>query len=111
MNDIITFKVFVYGTLKKGLHNHSLIKHSKFLGEYNTGPGFTKIVRGLPYLIKDDEGIGCSGEVYEVSKLTLDMLDRLEGHPNWYERTIIKVTSDEDKELPVWCYLMDKERI
>lgn len=105
-------KVFVYGTLRKGKHNHHLLKGSKFLGEYETGPGYKKIVSGLPYLLKDESGEGCEGELYEVSALTLQLLDRLEGHPDWYERKIITVYKpDKDIGTEAWAYLIDPERI
>lgn len=105
-------KVFVYGTLRKGYRNHDVLRGAKFLGNYDTGPGYTKFEMGLPYLIKDGEGPGCEGEVYEVSDLMLKMLDRFEGSPDWYVRTEIKVFSlDKDLGIMAYTYLMPKERI
>jgi gamma-glutamylcyclotransferase (GGCT)/AIG2-like uncharacterized protein YtfP len=112
MIDEKTFKVFTYGTLRRGYANHDLLKGSKFLGEYETGPGYTKITRGLPYLLQDDTGPGCAGELYEVSLLTLKLLDRLEGSPDWYVRTLIKVyNAEKDIGTDAWVYIMPKERI
>lgn len=112
MTDVKTFRVAVYGTLKKGFHNHYLLKGSKFLGNYVTGPGYTKVIKGLPYLVEDTAGVGCEVEIYEVSELTLKMLDRLEGSPDWYVRTVIKVYNPEkDLGMEVYVYLMPKERI
>jgi gamma-glutamylcyclotransferase (GGCT)/AIG2-like uncharacterized protein YtfP len=39
----------------------------------------------FPYVRKGESKI--SGEVYEVSAETLNALDELEGHPNFYVRT------------------------
>lgn len=112
MIDNNTVKVFCYGTLKHGHSNHDLLKGSKFLGTFETGPGYTKVIKGLPYLIEDPNGTGCDGELYEVSALTLKMLDRLEGHPTWYERKLIKVYSTQkDFGTDAWAYIMPEERI
>lgn len=112
MTDEKTMKVFTYGTLRRGHVNHDLLKTSKFLGEFETGPGFTKITKGLPYLVVDSDGVGCTGELYEVSQLTLSLLDRLEGSPDWYVRTLIKVYDlEKDIGVDAWTYIMPKERI
>lgn len=105
-------KLFTYGTLKRGHNNHDLLKGSKYLGDFDTGPGYRKITKGLPYLIIDPDGPGCSGEVFLVSDLTLKLVDRLEGSPTWYVRTMIKVfRPDKDLSIDAWCYLMPKERV
>lgn len=105
-------KIATYGTLKKGFQNHYLLKDSEFLGIFETGPGYRKVIKGLPYLIEDSSGAGCEVEVYNVSDLTLKMLDRLEGSPEWYVRTTIKVFKpDKDIGMEVDIYLMPRERI
>lgn len=75
-------RVFVYGTLKRGFHNHGLLETSEYIGE-DAIKG-TLIDFGLPGLIPGS-GI-VKGEVYDVNVETLTLLDRLEGHPNFYER-------------------------
>lgn len=110
MSNKKTYLVFTYGTLRKGHANHYLLKGSKFVGQYHTGPGYTKIIKGLPYLLEDAEGEGTYGEVYEVSPLTLKLLDRLEGHPDWYVRTMITVENLEGR-VKAYAYLMPEERI
>lgn len=78
-------RIFVYGTLKKGFGNHSIISGSRWLGDtevkgkiYNLG--------AFPGAKFDEDGI-VKGELYEVNELTLGRLDRLEGHPSFYLRT------------------------
>ena len=67
-------KIFVYGTLKRGFHNHFLLKDAKFLGVAVTEYEYRMIDLGsFPALIPAQEGEGFSiyGEVYEVDDATL----------------------------------------
>ena len=104
-------KLFVYGTLKKGLHNHSFLKGAKFIGDAYAGPGFTLVIKGLPYLLRDNEGEGCEGELYEITNLQLKRIDFLEGHPHWYERKEITVYTNGGKSHKAWAYLMTPDRM
>lgn len=93
-----TYRLFVYGTLRRGQGNHYHLRHAKFIGEYYTEPGYGLVVNGLPYLVEDEEdGPGCWGEVYEVDRLTLIDIDHLEGHPEWYRRKTINVINPENQ--------------
>jgi gamma-glutamylcyclotransferase (GGCT)/AIG2-like uncharacterized protein YtfP len=92
-------KVCVYGTLKKGKYNHPAIKDSKFVGEcllenYNmhTLGSFPGIKPGKGTVV---------GEVYEVDDKTLYVLDRIEGHPHFYKREIVKTPLGES-----WVYIL-----
>lgn len=76
--------VFVYGTLKRGLSNHSWLKGQRFLGEAITEPDYQLFdLGGYPGLVKAAGGRGCgravSGEVWEVSPTALQGLHLLEG--------------------------------
>lgn len=81
------YKVFVYGTLMKGMRNHYYLKDSTYLGideiegytMYNIG-SYPGIVKGLDKI---------KGEVYEVTQETLDMMDALEGEGYLYIRETI----------------------
>ena len=93
-------KVFVYGTLKKGFHNHDFITHSD--GEY-VGDGWLSGFRMtdgghncFPVALKDDTAT-MYGEIYDVS--TLENTDYLEGYPHHYDRT--EVNTEVGK---VWIY-------
>lgn len=76
-------QVFVYGTLKKGFANHSLLE--PYLGEpaqveglrLHPGPGY-------PYA-SEGEGV-VHGELYAVDGPTLKRLDALEEVPTYYQR-------------------------
>lgn len=93
-------KVFVYGTLKQGFHNHDFIEASggKFVGGAwldnfmmtDGGHGW------FPVALKGD-GYKMYGEVYEVD--TLVHTDYLEGYPTHYDRELVKTEHGE-----AWVY-------
>lgn len=99
------FKVFVYGTLKKGFGNNYLLRDSKFIGEATTVEKYALYISGIPFVTKDEKISHIQGEVFEVTKETLLKLDSLEGHPNWYKREEIFVTLNKSKKkLKAWIY-------
>ena len=84
-----TSKVFVYGTLKRGQINHYLLSTGAYLGSYNTRPSYKMFhLGGYPGVIKGGR-TSIEGEVYQVDALTMHKLDRLEGYPVAYSRTLI----------------------
>jgi gamma-glutamylaminecyclotransferase len=85
--------IFTYGTLMSGEYNHDRIAHARFLGEARTALGYVLYDLGpFPALVR--EGLGSvAGELYEVDDETRAELDRLEGHPRFYCRTLIKLAS------------------
>lgn len=103
-------KLFTYGTLQRGQHNHGFLKGAKYLGKGSTGPGFRLVMKGLPYLLEDPDGEGCYGEIYEITNLQLKRIDFLEGHPDWYERKKISVFVDGDA-VEAWAYIMASDRM
>lgn len=82
-------KVFVYGTLKRGHHNHHILERhgAKFVGE-RIVPGF-KIddYSGAFPVAWPDVKANLSGEVYEINTDCLDHLDYLESNGHMYRRT------------------------
>lgn len=99
-------KVFVYGTLKTGFHNNKRIL-SEYTGVKAKAPGID-LHKGphFPFAVKG-KGVAI-GELFEVSDSTLLQLDRLEGHPNFYERTEIEVWDENYKRHTAWIYLCPK---
>jgi gamma-glutamylcyclotransferase (GGCT)/AIG2-like uncharacterized protein YtfP len=53
----------------------------------------------IPFVNNEYAEYPIVGEVYEVNKVQLSNLDRLEGHPDWYRREPIKVIFDENQEV------------
>lgn len=100
----------VYGTLKRGNGNYNYyLSDSKFVGAGTTKDKYPLIVNGLPYLI-DKEGFGHNVEVdvFKVSDEVLRDIDRLEGHPNWYNRRMIPIVVG-NKTINCWVYFNGKE--
>lgn len=103
-------KVAVYGTLRAGFGNHRLLEGSTFLGEGNTIDGFTMRARGIPYVSKNGD-TNIKVEVYSVDDVTLEDLDSLEGHPNWYRREEVDIKLDNGKNEKAWMYLMEERAV
>ena len=116
------YKVFVYGTLKKGFGNHNILKDSKFLGKATTSDRWLMIGKGLsfPYVLKKDKVKGklIKGELYEVDSTTLKRLDQLEGVPTHYRRATTSIKCDNlyyysiiyikaDETAPNWVTGLD----
>lgn len=93
--------VAVYGTLRKGYWNHSLIEKTKFIGKTKTDPKWAMHISSgqFPVLIPGSNSIVV--EVYDVNKETLARLDMLEGYPNFYNRKLIKTEYGD-----AWIYFM-----
>lgn len=101
-------KVFVYGTLRKGYGNHVFLEGSKFLGKAKTKEKYTMYARGIPF-VSHEPMVEITGEVYEVDDFTLNRLDTLEGHPNWYIREKVPVILEDGTEVEAWLYFNDVE--
>lgn len=98
------YKVFVYGTLKRGYRNHYLLEGKEGKPAYAIGMDMYE-GPGFPFA-KEGGGI-IKGELYEVERNTLERLDRLEGHPFFYRRKIKEVVCDGKKQK-AYVYLYDK---
>jgi len=97
--------VFCYGTLKKGYGLNHILQGCEYLGAATTSPEYTLLNgNNFPFLV-ERKGIGAKGEVYKVTSDIVNILDQVEGHPNFYERKIIRVKDDSGLELNVLAYI------
>lgn len=85
-------RLFVYGSLMQGFGNHRLLQGARFIGTAQTVAGFRlHALGGYPGLVSE-RGMGSAqGEVYEVDGDALAAIDKLEGHPRFYRRTLIRL--------------------
>lgn len=102
----MTNRVFVYGTLRRGEHNHRLLESARFVGEGHTPPSFTLRDLGAYPALVDGGSTRVVGEIYEVEGVTLSALDRLEDHPRLYRREQIALDDGERVE----AYLLPADR-
>jgi gamma-glutamylcyclotransferase (GGCT)/AIG2-like uncharacterized protein YtfP len=95
-------KVFVYGTLKKGntLRGIDKFGDAEFLGNADTVNSHYKMfsLGAFPAVTLGGEH-KVSGEVWEVGNDTFQVLDQIEGFPNFYDRSIVSTTIGD-----AWMY-------
>jgi gamma-glutamylaminecyclotransferase len=102
--------LFVYGTLKKGYHNHRRLRESPFVchavtvekhGFYDLG--------SFPAMTREGD-VYVEGEVYSIDWDVLESCDRLEGHPYFYKREGIEVLDPAGKVMKVDAYICQPGR-
>jgi len=89
--------LFVYGSLKKGFDNHSLLgKYAKRLGKAHTVKKlamFEDSFGNYPYIV-DVPISKIKGELYQITRAELmQKIDEFEGAPDYYVRKKIEVKS------------------
>ncbi|MBI5521587.1 MAG: gamma-glutamylcyclotransferase [Desulfarculus sp.] len=102
--------VFVYGTLRRGYVNHSLLGGASALGPARTREAYALYLDDFPYLVESEPVCAISGELYAVSASGLGLLDQLEEHPSWYERRLRPVVDQEGQTRQAWIYFFPQAR-
>ena len=106
--------VFVYGSLRRGLHNSGLLKNQHLVTThawcygllYDTGSGY-------PVLILDGSN-KIFGEIYDVDEKCLEKLNLLEGYDeysmtNFYNRETINIQTNKGIKK-AYVYTMEQPR-
>ena len=99
--------VAVYGSLMKGFHFHGVMENAGGVFKCNAISRFNVRFNGrsFPYINFDDNGHKVFVEIYEVTKKGVEqMLDRLEGHPSFYERQQKEFVCDNGETITAWIY-------
>jgi gamma-glutamylaminecyclotransferase len=104
MSHTLSHTLFVYGTLKRNFSNHHLLKDSKFLGTGRTKEKYAMYESGIPFVVKNEPVSSIYGELYQVDDATLQRLDRLEGHPDWYCREQVELITATEQTVTAWIY-------
>lgn len=102
--------LFIYGTAMRGFGNDCYLENDILIGDARTVEPHTLTVdeADMPYLQKG--GDKCvHGELYRVSKETLLEMDSLEGHPDWYVRRKLLVTTTGTNVIAADAYYYDSE--
>ena len=99
------YKVMFYGTLMRGFENARLLFANTDLppiyrGNCETVQRFHMTCENfIPYVSKKKEVSTIKGELWEMDSRVLSQVDILEGHPNWYERSVVELTNGEKAYL------------
>lgn len=106
------YKLFVYGTLKRGYENHHYLKNAKFIGTATSAQPYPMIApkKSYPYLI-NLPGVGrvIKGELYLVDFATLKRIDRLEEAPWLYRRDFIEVIDEKGVLTRAFTYFFNQK--
>jgi gamma-glutamylcyclotransferase (GGCT)/AIG2-like uncharacterized protein YtfP len=94
-------RIFVYGTLKRGLSNAAQLDGAVFERAAVTASGYAlSVVSGYPAMARSEAGV-VHGELYVVSDEHLRRLDEFEGVPEWYQREVITLDDGTEAEAYV----------
>lgn len=105
MNNALTYRIAVYGSLKHGFGNHGLLGTARFVGTtrlmglalYDLGP-----FPGVRY----DDNASVEVELYDVDDATLAAVDRLEGCRMGYPDGSFYYRHRHDSDFGhVWVYI------
>lgn len=100
------YRVFVYGSLKKGFSNHHLLENQIYLGNTLTKQNQFKMHHLGHYPgITTGGNKHIFGEVYEIDEVCLNQLDHLENNGVEYSRCLIDLMNFEK----AWMYFYQKE--
>jgi gamma-glutamylcyclotransferase (GGCT)/AIG2-like uncharacterized protein YtfP len=100
-------RIFVYGTLKRGLSNAGQLNGAVYERPAATASGYVlHMVSGYPAMSRSDAGV-VHGEVYAVSEEHLRRLDVFEGVPEWYQRESVTL----EDGTAVEAYLVRREKV
>jgi len=109
--------VFVYGTLKRGGRLNKVLKDigAEFVGEAKTKKGFLMFnLKWYPGVKKakgsmKEKAYPIPGEVYQISKENLGVLDGVEGYPVLYTREEVDVVLDNGETVKAVMYFFNQE--
>lgn len=102
-------KLMVYGTLQRGHWNNRLLEGAQYIGKAITRKPYVLYHCGFPMAVPHSINperlplLPIIGEVYEAGIDNVLRCDRLEGHPDWYQRTkIVAEVNGEEHEVFIY---------
>ncbi|MCA8943102.1 MAG: gamma-glutamylcyclotransferase [Planctomycetes bacterium] len=85
--------LFVYGTLMRGERSERFLSASPLLDPDARVDGYELVDTGsYPGLVRSAQGV-VRGELYEVTREELVVIDEFEGHPDLFERVEVELAS------------------
>lgn len=109
--------LFVYGSLRAGMHNHYLLNGATSRGVALSVDPYVMIgfqSRAFPYLLHPGDAPAyapthITGELYDIQNIA--PFDELESHPHFYCREQIAVRTLDGTVHNAWCYILVKPDI
>lgn len=95
-------KIAVYGSLKKGMHNHSLLENdgAQFLGVEDLTVPFKMIpYSSFPALIPNAQNTTVQMEIYDVNDSVYHFVEILEGYPHFYDKATTTLSNGDSVEF------------
>jgi len=102
MSETTNVFAFVYGTLRPDGWNHRLIEQYVRHAVPATAKGILVDLGTIPALIPGDGLV--RGVLLTVDSAAIARMDKLEGVPHFYRRTITTVTFDDGSTTDAWVY-------
>jgi gamma-glutamylaminecyclotransferase len=105
-----TITVFVYGSLKRGFHNHAQMDGATHTGSAKVAGYLLCAVASanFPAVAESEPECAVRGELYTLpegdrGRAMLAKLDRFEGAPRMYRRTAVTTTAGAVVWMYVWA--------
>jgi gamma-glutamylcyclotransferase (GGCT)/AIG2-like uncharacterized protein YtfP len=98
--------LFVYGSMKNGFINHSILKDEKFIGNAVTINEYVMYPSNMylfPYVCKNQKQFKIYGELFELINIDIKEIDIFERTPEMYYRQSIKVACN-NKSYKAYIY-------
>lgn len=105
-----TMLVAAYGTLRPNYGNSRLFQAAEAV---HVGTGLTQekhsmYASGIPFVVENGGTSQIEVDVFEIESSKIGPIDRLEGHPGWYERRLTKVVMGDGSIVDAWLYFNDE---
>jgi gamma-glutamylcyclotransferase (GGCT)/AIG2-like uncharacterized protein YtfP len=113
-------KLFTYGTLRVDEPNTEILKYHSVFREtcitINKYLMITQRSKSFPFIFPssfwpemEKYALNIIGDVYDVDELGIARCDKLEGHPTWYNRSVISVKNSKGEISQVYGYLLTRD--
>lgn len=97
-NEMESNLLFVYGSLKRGGYLAHALTDAHFVGEFITRKAKYSLFSpndNWPMFMKGDYHV--AGEVYKINEAIRNRIDWVEGHPQLFERALVKIRGLKDR--------------